>query len=53
MRPALWFALWAAAGAGTVLGVLTALTIGSYVLAGSAALGALLAWRGDRRLGAP
>jgi hypothetical protein len=52
MRAA-WFALWALAGAGAALGLLTAPTIGEFVLAGTAILTALLAWRGDRLLAAP
>jgi hypothetical protein len=52
MRAA-WFALWALAGAGAALGLLTAATIGEFVLAGTAILTGLLAWRGDRLLAAP
>jgi len=49
-RTGLHLALWAAVGAGAMLTALTALTIGVFVLPGTAALVALAAWRGDRRL---
>jgi len=51
-RTGLHLALWAAVGAGAMLTALTALTIGVFVLPGTAALAALAAWRGDRRLAA-
>ena len=53
MKAAAWFALWAVAGAGAVLSVVTILTIGIFVLPATAILAALLAWRGDRRLAGP
>lgn len=53
MKAAAWFALWALAGAGAVLSVLTVLTIGVFVLPATVVLAALLVWRGDRRLAAP
>lgn len=53
MKAAAWFALWMVAGAGAVVSVLGVLTIGIFVLPGTAMLVALLAWRGDRRLAAP
>ena len=53
MKAATWFVLWAVAGAGAVLSVLTVLTIGVFVLPATVILAALLGWRGDRRLAAP
>jgi hypothetical protein len=48
-QSALEFALWAAVGSGGVLGVLTAPTIGLFVLPVAVAIAAALAWR--RRVG--
>ncbi len=49
-RPAVWpFALWAVAGAGLCLALLTVLTIGVFVLpVTAAALLGLIGWRGSR-----
>lgn len=44
---------WAVVGAGAVAGVLTVLTIGFFVLLGTAGLAVLLARRADGRLAAP
>jgi hypothetical protein len=44
-RAALQFALWAIVGAGGVLGVLTAPTIGLFVLAATVVLAAVLVWQ--------
>jgi hypothetical protein len=49
----LQFALWAAAGAGAASGLLTALTVGIFVLLATVILTGLLIWRGDRRLAVP
>lgn len=53
MRTSLGFALWAVAGAGVALGLLTAPTIGIFVLPAALVLGSLLAWRGQRWLAGP
>ena len=52
-RAAVQFALWAAVGAGGVLGVLTAPTIGLFVLPLTVALAAVLVWRRRVRLAGP
>ncbi len=52
-RAAVQFALWAAVGAGGVLGVLTAPTIGVFVLPLTVALAAVLVWRQRVRLAGP
>jgi hypothetical protein len=52
-RSGLQFALWAAVGAGGVLGVLTAPTIGLFVLPVAVAVAAVLAWRRQVRLAGP
>ncbi len=49
----LQFALWAAVGAGAVVGLLTVLTIGIFVVPVTVILAGLLIWRGDRGLAAP
>jgi hypothetical protein len=53
MRTATWFGLWAVAGFGGALGVLTVLTIGVFVLPAALALGTALAWRGRRQQAGP
>jgi hypothetical protein len=45
-RTNLAFLGWATVGAGAVLGVLTMLTVGIFVLPGTALLAGFLAWRG-------
>lgn len=52
-RDTLQLAGWAAVGAGVVTTVLTALTIGPFVLLATAGLAVILARRGDRRLTGP
>jgi hypothetical protein len=55
-RASLAFIGWTVVGAGAVLGVLTILTIGIFVLPGAALVAGLLAWRGpqlSRRLVGP
>ena len=52
-RAAVQFALWTAVGAGGVLGVLTAPTIGLLVLPMAAVLAAVLVWRRRVRLAGP
>jgi hypothetical protein len=52
-RGPLQFALWAATGAGAALAAATMLTIGLFVLPATAALAAVLGWRGDRELAVP
>ena len=52
-RSGLQFALWAAVGAGGVLGVLTAPTIGLFVLPVTVAVAATLAWRRQVGLAGP
>lgn len=49
----LQFGLWTLAGAGVAVGILGMLTVGIVVLPAAAALTALLAWRGDRRMAGP
>ena len=53
MRPALSWVGWAFAGAGAGAGVVAILSVGPFILAGTALLAAALAWRADRRLAAP
>jgi hypothetical protein len=53
MRTAGWFALWAVAGAGGALALLTAPTIGIFVLPATLVLGGALFWRGRRRQAGP
>jgi hypothetical protein len=53
MRTAGWFGLWAVAGGGGALALLTAPTIGIFVLPATLVLGAVLARRGLRRQAAP
>ncbi len=52
-RAGLQCALWAVVGAGGVLGLLTALTIGIFVLPATIALAAILVWRRQLRLAGP
>ncbi len=52
-RGALQFALWVIVGAGAALGLLTAPTIGIFVLPVTVVLAALLAWRRQLRLAGP
>ena len=53
MRSALSSAGWVLAGAGLGTGLLAILSIGPFILAGTALLTVALAWRADRRLAAP
>jgi hypothetical protein len=53
MRTAGWFGLWAVVGAGGALALLTAPTIGIFVLPATLVLGAVLFWRGRRQQAAP
>jgi hypothetical protein len=53
MRTTASFGLWAGIGAAGALGVLTVPTIGLFLLATVAALGAALAWRGHHRQAGP
>ncbi len=52
-RGAFQFALWAIVGAGGMLGLLTAPTIGIFVLPVTVALATVLAWRRRVRLAGP
>jgi hypothetical protein len=45
-RPILAFLGWTAVGAGAALGLLTILTVGIFVLPGTALLAGFLSWRG-------
>jgi membrane protein implicated in regulation of membrane protease activity len=53
MRTATWFGLWAVIGAGGALALLTAPTIGIFVLPATLVLGAVLAWRGRAQQAGP
>ncbi|HEY7325895.1 MAG TPA: hypothetical protein VH520_13820 [Streptosporangiaceae bacterium] len=53
MRTAGWFGLWAVIGAGGALALLTAPTIGIFVLPATLVLGGALFWRGRRQQAGP
>jgi len=53
MKTASWFGLWAVVGAGGALALLTAPTIGIFVLPATLVVGAVLAWRGRRQQAGP
>lgn len=53
MKSAAWFVIWAVIGAGGALALLTAPTIGIFVLPATVVLGAVLAWRGRRPQAGP
>jgi hypothetical protein len=52
-RASLTFAAWTIVGAGAVLGLLTILTIGIFVLPATTLLAVLLAWRGQTTQAVP
>jgi hypothetical protein len=53
MKTAAWFGLWAVVGAAGALALLTAPTIGIFVLPATLVLGAVLAWRGRAQQAGP
>jgi len=53
MTSVTWFVIWAVVGAAGALAILTAPTIGIFVLPATLVLGAVLAWRGRKQQAGP